>query len=61
MPDDLSIKRPEDPRMINISQSWEVDYWCNQFGCTEDDLRRAVSIVGSHVKDVKDWINKNRR
>lgn len=61
MPDNLSIRKPEDPTRINITQPWEVDYWCKNLNCNKNDLQRAVSIVGPIVNDVRNWIERNRR
>ena len=58
MPDDLRRRKPEDPQRININQPWEVEYWCDRLGCTESQLRDAVSTVGPMVKDVKAYLGK---
>jgi len=59
MPDNLKRKQPEDPEKININQQWEVDYWCDNLGCSEELLRRAVEKVGPMVSDVKRWLRTN--
>jgi hypothetical protein len=59
MSDDLSRKQPEDPTKINIHQSWEVDYWSEKFGISEEKLKQAVSSVGIMVSDVRVWLSKN--
>lgn len=59
MSDNLQRRKPEDPKKINLSQSWEVDFWTNNLGVSEAKLRRAVSAVGVMVSDVKTWLAKH--
>jgi hypothetical protein len=58
MTDNIKRKRPEDPTKINVNQTWEVKYWCNEFGVTEDELKSAVELVGVYVKDVRKYLGK---
>lgn len=59
MSDNLQRRKPEAPKKINLSQSWEVDFWINNLGVSEAKLRRAVSAVGVMVSDVKTWLAKH--
>lgn len=61
MDDDLNIKKPIDPTLIKVGQSWEVNYWCKEFGWSKEELEKAVRIVGTFTDDVRDWIKKNKR
>lgn len=56
MSDDKTKKRPQDASKINLNQRYEIDYWCNRFGCSEDELRNAVDIVGTSKEDVEDFL-----
>ncbi|MBS5982305.1 DUF3606 domain-containing protein [Clostridium butyricum] len=58
MSDNTGIKQPEDPKKINVNQSWEVEYWCKVLGCTKEQLKAAVKKVGPMVVDVKKELNK---
>lgn len=58
MPDILTRRKPEDPQRININQDWEVTYWCQELGCTKQELKDAVNAVGPMVKDVKAFLDK---
>lgn len=58
MSDDLTRRKPEDPTKININQSWEIDYWTKELGVSEQQLRAAVSAVGTLVADVKKHLGK---
>lgn len=57
MPDNLTKKRPEDSQRINLNQPYEVQYWCDKFDCTEDDLQDAVDAVGNSAADVQTYLN----
>ena len=58
MPDDLNKKRPLDATRVNINEAWEIQYWCNKFGCTEMKLREAVRVVGTSVAEVEKYLKK---
>ena len=60
MADDLTIKEPIDPTKINITQSWEVDYWCKKLNCTKSQLIIAVHAVGPYVKDVARFLQTHK-
>lgn len=58
MLDNLDRRKPEDPTKINIHQQWELNFWTNELGVTETELKNAVRVVGSMVKDVKKYLNE---
>ena len=58
MSDDLGRKRPEDPKRININQSWELTYWADKFGVSGAKIKDAVNEVGVMVVDVKEYLDK---
>jgi len=51
-------KTPEDRRVINPDEPWEITYWTQIFGCTEEELRKAVNEVGSSVTAVKKYFQR---
>ena len=53
MPDNLNIRRPADPKRINVHEDWELKYWTRHFGVTADQLRAAVRAVGPMVANVE--------
>lgn len=57
MVDNLQRKGPEDPRTINLSQEWEVKYWSQKYGITEEQLREIVKQVGSSRSKVEFYLN----
>ena len=58
MSDDTTRRGPPDPDRINVNQSWELRYWCEEFGVSEQDLRRAVETAGVMVEDVRRHLGK---
>jgi hypothetical protein len=60
MPDNLKRREPEDPTKININQAYEVGYWMQSLGISDEDvLRRAVRDVGPLVTNVRKWLREN--
>ena len=58
MSDDLHKRRPQDASKINVHEEWEVRYWCKEFGCTEAELKKAVTAVGVSVAAVRKYFGK---
>lgn len=58
MSDDLKKRRPQDASKISLTEKWEIDYWCEKFGCTEQQLRNAVKAVGHGADAVKRHLGK---
>ncbi|ROM84897.1 DUF3606 domain-containing protein [Pseudomonas brassicacearum] len=58
MGDDLSNRGPQDRARVNTSEAWEVKYWCNEFGVTEEELKAAVKAAGPMVVDVRKKLGK---
>lgn len=58
MADDLTNRGPTDRSRINIHEAWEVRYWCNELGVTEQQLRDAVQAVGVSVAAVRKYLGK---
>jgi hypothetical protein len=46
-------RTPTDASRVNLSEEWEVRWWCDRFGCTEVALRRAIGKVGPTAADVE--------
>ena len=49
--DDKS-KRVGERKRINIHKDYELRFWSKKFGVSPNELRRAVSKVGSFADDV---------
>ena len=53
MSDDLSKKGMQDRTRINTSEDYEVRYWSEKFGVSQDRLKAAVQKVGNSVSAVE--------
>ncbi len=60
MPDDLGKKGAQDRKRINIHESYEMEYWTKALGVSPDQLRDAVSAVGTSVEKVKEYLKKKK-
>ncbi len=58
MADDKSKRGPADSTRVNMNEAYEVRYWTEKFGCTETQLRAAVTAVGVLAKDVEAFLKK---
>lgn len=46
MPHNNTEAAPHDDGHVNIHEDYEIEYWTKQFGCTKEQLLRAVTKVG---------------
>jgi hypothetical protein len=53
MADNKNLKGVQDRTRINLSEGYEVRYWCEKVGVTVDELRAAVKRVGNSTKAVE--------
>jgi hypothetical protein len=60
MPDNKQETRPQDASRVNIHEDYEVRYWCKKFGCTKEELVKAVGAVGTSAAKVEEYLKKQR-
>jgi len=53
MTDDRTKKGVQDRTRINTSEDYELRYWSEKFGVTQDRLKAAVTKVGNSVSAVE--------
>lgn len=58
MTDDPRNSAAIDHDRINTSQPWEIKYWTERFGVSEQTLKDAVFTVGTASEDVKRYLEK---
>ena len=51
-------RAPADTSRVNLNEEWDVKWWCDQFGCTEIALRRAVDEVGDSATAIEGKLKK---
>jgi hypothetical protein len=59
MTDNLNKTDTRDDSKINMSQTYEVQYWTKKWGISEKILKEAVTSVGVQVEDVEKWLRRN--
>jgi hypothetical protein len=52
MADNLKNRGAQDRARINVNEPHEVRYWTSKFGCTEEQLRQTVAMVGVSAEAV---------
>lgn len=53
-------KTGQDRHFINLSEHYEVRDWTNSLGVTEEQLREAVTAVGSSADKVREYLSHSR-
>ena len=48
---------PADRGLIDLDDPREVNWWCKQFGCNEQQLRQAVAKVGHSAANVEQLLD----
>lgn len=56
--DNLKERAPQDASRINVNESWELRYWCNTLGVSEEKLREAVRKVGTGAQKVREHLGQ---
>jgi hypothetical protein len=42
---------------INLHERWEIQYWTERMGITDDQLREAVRLAGPTEREVRSYLN----
>lgn len=58
MADDLKDRGVRDRSRVNVHEDYEVRYWTEKWGVTEERLRQAVQKVGVSVEAVARELGK---
>jgi hypothetical protein len=49
---DKDSRAPIDTSQVNLSEEWEVRYWCERFEVGEVELRACIAEAGPRTVDV---------
>ena len=60
MSDDKNQRSAADRDRVNVHEDYEVRYWREKFGCSKDELEKAVQAVGPMKKDVETYLQERR-
>ena len=55
---DMEVPHAQDHWRVNIAEAWEVAFWSREFGCSEAQLRKAVTEAGDTAGDVRAWLHR---
>jgi hypothetical protein len=58
MSDDRSKQGTQDRTRINTSEDYELRYWSEKFGVSQERLKQAVQKVGNSVSAVEKELNR---
>jgi hypothetical protein len=58
MSDDTNLRGPSDRNRINLSEDYEVRYWSQTFGVSEDRLRELVRQHGNSPQKIREALGK---
>ena len=53
MADNKTLRGPQDSSRIAMGEDYEVAYWTDKFGVSEDQLQQAVDAVGNSADAVE--------
>ena len=58
MSDDKNDRGPDDRSRISLEEDYEVRYWAERWGITEEELSQAVKEVGNSASKVAIYLGK---
>jgi len=58
MSDDTALRGPQDSSRIALGEDYEVRYWTDKFGVSQDELVDAVKAVGNGADAVARHLGK---
>ena len=61
MVDDRPTAQANDATRIDLRVPRMISYWLAELGCTEDELRDLVAVVGVRLKDIRELLEWRRR
>ena len=56
MSSDKFKRRPFASDRVNPHERNELRFWCKKFGCTDMELKNAVTAVGTSAEAVRDFL-----
>jgi hypothetical protein len=54
----LKMRGPRDRTRVNVNETWEVDCWTREFGCTSYELHEAVKMAGPMADNVQAYLKR---
>lgn len=60
MSDNLHNRGQQDRSRINLHEKWEVQYWTQELGVTQEELEKAVKEAGNSANAVRQHLGTTR-
>jgi hypothetical protein len=60
MNDNRNLRGEPDRSLVNMSESYEVEYWTKRLGGTKQRLQQTVNAVGNSAAKVEAWLKANK-
>ncbi|MBN6150842.1 DUF3606 domain-containing protein [Xanthomonas sp. AmX2] len=54
-PENTDDRVPSDLANVNINEEWELRWWARELGMSEDNLRAAVTEVGTATTKLREY------
>jgi len=58
MADNKTIRRQHNATRVNVHELYEIDYWCEKWDCSVQQLKAAVAAVGTSAAAVAKHLGK---
>lgn len=58
MTDEKRKNRTSNERIINVKESWDINFWCDELNLKAEELRDIIKQVGPSLHDVRLFIAK---
>lgn len=58
MSDDKSNRGPQDRARINVNEPYELRYWCNELGVSQERLRALVAEHGVSAARIRQVLGR---
>jgi hypothetical protein len=58
MADNKTLRGPQDSSRIAMGEDYEVAYWTDKFGVSQDKLQQAVDAVGNSADAVEKHLKR---
>jgi hypothetical protein len=60
MSDNTTLRGPRDRSRIDVNEDYELRYWSEKFGCSHDELKKAVAQVGDRAEEVENYLKSSK-
>jgi hypothetical protein len=54
--EDMQQHENDSSDRIHLSESWEINHWCEVFNLRAEELREIVRKVGPRIEDVRQYL-----